>query len=66
MGILSACLSVHHMCAVPKEARSWHYNVIDGYESLWVLGIEPEDSEEADRALFQQPELLISESFLQP
>lgn len=32
VGVLPACLSVHHMLSVPKEARRSHWNPAPGLE----------------------------------
>lgn len=45
MGILPACLSAYHVCAVPTETRwgreilwTWNYKCLEA--AIWVLGIK--------------------------
>lgn len=56
MGVLLACMSVHHVCAVPEEARrgcrrprNWSRRQL--LAVIWVLAFKPRSSERSQNAL---------------
>ena len=75
---LPACMFMHHVCTVPKEARKgcwipWNWNYSYLWAAMWVLGIEPGPSGRPASSLNHwaslQPQpreflILISLSFL--
>lgn len=56
---LPICMYVHHVCAVPREARRGSWSPLrDGMgAAMWVLGTEPSPLEEKQVLLTSEPSL---------
>ena len=68
LGTLPACVSVHHMRAVPREARRrclipWKYSYGHLCATTWGLGIEPGSPEEQLMLLTTEPSLFPAAYF---